>query len=101
MHAIPSNLIAERIRGALRFADTRAHADRAQHAPAVRDDLVVRELSAGVEHLPWELRGRLQPLDLVALPNCIRIAARGQYDAQRSARVPLRIGAISNRCKRR
>src|SRR6185436_8498868 len=95
LHAVPVDGIRQQVRVALRVAHGVAKCDGAEHPPAVRDHATfLIQSCAGVEDLAGQFRGFLEPVDDVAFAHGVRVSAGGHHDAQRRARVPLRLHLI-------
>src|SRR5262249_10235552 len=95
LHATPVDGIREYVGGALCLAHGIAEPHGAEHAPAVRDHApLFIEARATVENLAGQLRRLVEPFDDVALAHGIGIAACRHHDAERCARIPLRLHLI-------
>src|SRR5512138_80462 len=88
LHSLEAYRLAEGISGLLSLAYRSAQADGAQHPPAVRDDVAVDELRAGVKDLSREACRVLETANDVAFAHGLGIAGRGEHDAERGACIP-------------
>src|SRR5690606_31082907 len=83
LHSLEAYRLAEGISGLLSLAYRSAQADGAQHPPAVRDDVAVDELRAGVKDLSREACRVLETANDVAFAHGLGIAGRGEHAVER------------------
>ena len=101
LHAIEAHRRQQRVGGLARARHRRAERRRAQYPAAAGQHGTVEFARAGVENLPRQCAGGLQPFDRHAGLGLVRVATGGEHHADGRARIPVALRVSQTAVKRR